>query len=83
MRTTIILEDALAERFRETARSRGQSLSAFLAEAGRAALSEKTAEVQPFKLITRGGRGPREGIDLDRTGALLMAEDEAQYASKD
>ena len=79
MRTSIILEDELAERFRETAKRRGQSLSAFLAEAGKAALSEKPAEGEAFHLLTCGGRGVQPGMDLDKTGELLAAEDETHY----
>lgn len=81
MRTSIILPDDLAERLRETARRRGQSLSAFLAEAGKAALSEKATAEEPFQLLTCGGRGLMPGVDLDQTQSLLAAEDEAQYGS--
>jgi hypothetical protein len=79
MRTTILLDDELGRRLRETARKRGQSLSAFLAEAGRAALDAGTTDEEPFELITRGGRGVLPGVDLDRTGDLLAAEDESCY----
>lgn len=47
-RTTIWLDDDLVLRFRETAHSRGQSLSAFLAEAGRTALGAKKTMAPPF-----------------------------------
>lgn len=80
MRTTILLDDELAARLRKAARDRGQSLSAFLAEAGRAALRAPTRRgEEPFELIVQGGSGVRAGINLDRTGALLAAEDEAQF----
>jgi len=82
MRTSIILDDHLAERFRETAKRRGQSLSAFLAEAGKAALSEKSAPEEAFHLLTFGGRGVQPGVDLDKTGELLATEDEAQYGGR-
>lgn len=82
MRTSIILDDDLAKRLRETAKRRGQSLSAFLAEAGQAALSEKADLEEPFHLITCGGRGLQPGVELDKTGELLAAEDEAQYGSR-
>lgn len=79
MRTTILLEDDLAHRFRETARRKGMSLSAFLAEAGRAALEEKTAPGGRFRLITESGTGVHAGVNLDQTGALLAAEDEGRF----
>ena len=80
MRTTILLDDELAEQLRAKARSRGQSLSAFLAEAGRAALqADKPAEAQPFELIRYGETGTYPGINLDRTSDLLAAEDEGIY----
>ena len=77
MRTSIILDDELAEQFRAKARERGQSLSAFLAEAGRAALkAEVQSEEEPFELITYGKGGAYPGTNLDRTNELLVAEDE-------
>lgn len=79
MRTTILLEDALARRFKETAQKRGQSLSAFLVEAGRAALDKEEMPPPPFKLITRGGKGVYPDIDLDKPGELLAADDEEIY----
>ena len=75
MRTTIILDDELAERFREYSRGRSQSLSAFLAEAGRAALRAEATQVKlPFELLTYG-MGPR--INLDQPNALIAEADEA------
>lgn len=81
MRTTIILDDHLGERLRQEAHRRNQSFSAFLAEAGRNALAEKEGVVleTPFQLITYGKRGVQPGVDLDKTGALLVAEDEEAY----
>jgi len=80
MRTTILLDDELAEAFRQKARANGQSLSAFLAEAGRAALKSPPATAPtPFQLVTYGQSGPRSGINLDRTSDLLAAEDQATY----
>lgn len=81
MRTTIILDDHLGERLRQEARKRKQSFSAFLAEAGRQALGEsvKNAPEEPFNLITYGKDGVVSGVDLDKTGALLAAEDEEAY----
>ena len=80
MRTSILLDDELAERFRECSRNRGQSMSAFLAEAGRAALRAEQSEGQPpFELVTYGSEGSQAGVNLDQPSALLAAEDEARY----
>ncbi len=77
MRTSIILDDELAKNLRNAAKERGLSLSAFLAEAGRAALKAASSmEEEPFELIVAGGRGIQRGIDLDKTSRLLAAEDE-------
>ena len=81
MRTTILLDDRLGERLRAQARKEGKSFSAFLADAGRKALeSHEEGETEPFQLITFRGQGPLDGIDLDRTNDLLVAEDHAAYA---
>ncbi len=80
MRTTILLDDKLAEKFRETARQRGQSLSAFLVEAGRAALGNKSTTGEPFNLITYGSKGPQPNINLDKTNEIITQEDITNHA---
>jgi hypothetical protein len=80
MRTTILLDDQLGEQLRERARLEGKSFSAFLSEAGRRALRvDDEQKGAPFQLITFGGDGQLQGIDLDRTNELLVAEDVAIY----
>lgn len=80
MRTSIILDDELGDSLREFSKSRGQSLSAFLAEAGRAAMGAETGtNASPFELITFGEGGTHAGVNLDRSSDLLAAEDTAQY----
>jgi hypothetical protein len=70
----------LGERLRARARKEGKSFSAFLADAGRKALdSHEERDAERFQLITVGGEGPLEGVDLDRTNELLVAEDHAAY----
>jgi plasmid stability protein len=82
MRTTILLDDELAESFRAKARANHQSLSAFLAEAGRAALkSESSPSEIPFDLFTYGKSGVQAGVNLDRTNELLAGDDEESYGS--
>ena len=80
MRTSIILDDELAQQFRSKAREKGQSLSAFLADAGRVALkADLPQKVKPFKLITYGKGGVYPGVDLNKTSALLVSDDERIY----
>ncbi len=73
-----MLDDHLCDLMRRAARERGQSLSAFLSEAGRLHLAERGV-VKPFSLLTQGGSGVREGVELDRVGGLVAAEDEGAY----
>lgn len=81
MRTSILIDDELGERFRRAAQARNQSLSRFLAEAGRAALkAEHAGEPTDFELVTFRGSGLVDGIDLDRSSELIAAEDELRYA---
>ncbi len=80
MRTSIILDDQLGQQLRDAAKAEGKSLSAFLAEAGRAKLGQPDrSELPSFELITFGEGGAQSGIDLDKTGELIAAEDEAEY----
>ena len=80
MRTSIILDDELAIQLRAKAQEKGQSLSAFLADAGRAALkAEIQTEEEPFELVTYGEGGVMPGVNLDKISELLAAEDEGKY----
>ena len=84
MRTTISLDDQLARLVKEKAGAEGLSLSAFIARALRDVLTraEDEPEAPPFRLVTVGkGEAPPE-VDLDRTSALLAAEDEARYGPR-
>ncbi len=85
MRTTIFLPDELGERARRRARREGLSLSALVARTLTRELTQTTSRGQtpPFRLVTVGGRGPARGVDLDRTSALLVAEDELVYGPDD
>ena len=80
MRTTILLDDELAESFRRRAREKKQSLSAFLAEAGREALKSKVStDDVSFNLVTFGTQGVQAGVNLDRTGEWIASEDERTF----
>ncbi|HEX2657072.1 MAG TPA: DUF2191 domain-containing protein [Polyangia bacterium] len=82
MRTTLVLDDALLSKIRKIAAEKGETLTAVTEELLRAGLAVRSAakkEERPALPIFRGGTGIAPGIDLDRTGALLAAEDEEAY----
>jgi len=82
VRTTIFLDDHLAKQFKAAARQRGLSLSAFLAEAGRASLNRKPLPARRFKLITFAGDGLVTDQDLNQTSRLLTLDDIAVFKAK-
>jgi hypothetical protein len=85
MRTSISLPDDLGDRARRQARREGLSLSALVARALSRLLSEPAAaprEAPPFRLVVVEGTGPAPGVDLDRTSALLVAEDELTWGRR-
>jgi hypothetical protein len=84
MRTTISLDDRLAEQVKRRAAEKGLSVSAFVAGvlSDRLMQREPAAEAPPFRLITVGGPGVQPGIDLDRPRELEVAEDRERYSGK-
>jgi hypothetical protein len=83
MRTTISLDDRLAERVRRKAAEEGLTVSAFIAKTLDDALKRKPVPpARPFRLITVTGEGVRPGIDLDRARTLDIEEDEDRYAAR-
>lgn len=81
MRTTISLDDRLADAIRARAAEKGESVSAFIARTLDDALKRpEPTEERPFRLVTVGGEGVREGVDLDRPRELEVAEDEATWS---
>jgi len=79
MRTSISLDDCLAERVRRRARAEGLSVSAWIARALDDRLKQLEEKPPPFRLVTVGGEGVRAGVDLDRPRELLVAEDVSRY----
>lgn len=81
MRTTVDIPEALLERTRSVARSRGTTLSEVVVDALRAALSRQTEtpSAQPFRLVTFRGCSAWPELDFDRSSELLTGEDEARY----
>lgn len=83
MRTSISLDDRLAERVRRRARAEGLSVSAWIARALDDRLKQREEKpTPPFRLVTVGGEGLRADVDLDRPRELLVAEDEARYGGR-
>lgn len=81
MRTTISLDDRLAEAVRAKAAEKGESVSAFIARTLDDALKRpEPKEERPFRLVTVRGEGVRGGVDLDRPRELEVAEDEAIWS---
>jgi len=84
MRTTITIDDALLELARRQARARRTTLGRVVEDALRVALAKPVAEQEPppFELVTFRGDGVHEGIDLDRSSALIADEDVARYSKR-
>lgn len=85
MRTTISLDDRLAEKVRARAAAQGKSVSAFIAGLLDDALKKPAppAERPPFRLVTVGGEGVASGIDLDRPRTLETMDDEASWSVRE
>lgn len=76
MRTTITLDDRLAEQTRRRAQELGMSVSAFIASVLSDALKHTPeSPKKPFRLVAVGGTGVAEGVDLDRVRTLETDED--------
>ena len=73
MRTTIHLDDQLLARVREVAAKTGRTMTAVIEDALRQSLALKKPRTrrEPVRLTTVGGKGPRPGVDLDDSAALL------------
>lgn len=80
MRTTISLDERLAEDVRRRAAEQGMSVSAFIAKILDDNLKRQEPEPQrPFRLVTVGGNGVSKGIDLDKRRLLASQEDELAW----
>ncbi|MBK8251746.1 MAG: hypothetical protein IPK82_03650 [Polyangiaceae bacterium] len=76
MRITITIDNGLFEAAKQRASEKGATLSAFIQDAVRAALTRGTQGKRKhrFKLITFRGDGPLPCVDLDRTSTLLETD---------
>jgi Ribbon-helix-helix protein, copG family len=82
MRTTVSISDSLLENAKGRAEERGITLSELVEDALRAHLAERKTRSRPFRLHTVRGRLVNPNLDLDRTSALLVSEDEAVYGER-
>lgn len=83
MRTTISLDDRLAEEVQRRAAARGQSVSSFIASILDDTLKRhEPEEERSFRLITVGDEGVFEGINLDHPRRLEIEEDERSWRAK-
>jgi hypothetical protein len=83
VRTTVDIADPLLNHAKRQAEKRGVTLSVVVEDALRAHLTSKAKkDPGPFKLITVKGRLARPDIDINRTSALIVEDDEAQYGPR-
>ena len=78
-----LASEPLLENAKQYAAERGITLSALLAAALRHLLARSPASsAPPFHLHSLRGRLVNPNFDLDRTSALVVAEDEAAFRSE-
>ena len=82
MRTTVNISDPLLRAARRRAAERGITLGEFLEDAVRMQIAQKVTAAAPFRLHTVSGKPVNPHIDLDRTSALEMLEEEARFVRK-
>jgi hypothetical protein len=83
VRTTISIPDPLLKNAKRLAAARGVTLSTVIEDALRDHLTEVAAPPgSPFRLHTVRGRLVNPGLDLDRTSALVSADDELDYLNR-
>ena len=83
VRTTISLPEPLIENAKEYAAERGITLSVLVEDALRCLLAQNPAPSTPaFRLHTVRGRLVNPNLDLDRTSALVVMEDDAKFGGK-
>lgn len=82
MRTTIRIDDDLLAEAKKVAAASRRTLTQVIEDALRESLARRpSGESQHMRLTTVGGRGPRAGVDLDDSAALLevMERERAPY----
>jgi hypothetical protein len=83
MRTTVSLPEPLLENAKRRAAERGITLSALVEDAVRDHLAAaQSPPPPPFRLHTVSGKLVNPRLDLDRTSALTILDDESQYSDR-
>jgi len=83
MRTTVNIPEPLLHNARKRAAARGVTLSEVVEDALRIDLAQDRIEPEGrFRLHTVRGRLVQPDLDLDRTSAMLTADDEAVFGGK-
>jgi hypothetical protein len=83
VRTTISISDPLLKNAKRRAAQRGVPLSTLIEDALRSHLTEAPpAPGPPFRIHTVRGKLVDPSLDLDRTSALVSADDEADYRKR-
>jgi hypothetical protein len=80
MRTTITLDDRLLERLKKRAAESGTSVSGLIERAVRLLLQPSAGQRQGrFDLVTFGEGGRFTTLNVDKTAALLEADDVERF----
>jgi hypothetical protein len=80
MRTTITLDDGLLERLKKRAAESGTSVSGLIERAVRLLLQASAPQRRGrFDLVTFGGGGQFTTLNIDKTAALLEADDVERF----
>jgi hypothetical protein len=83
VRTTISLPEPLLKNAKRQAAQRGVPLSTVIEDALRSHLTEAPPVAgPPFRLPTFRGKLVNPELDLDRTSALVTADDESEYRGR-
>jgi hypothetical protein len=82
MRVTITLSREKYAELRAAARREGIRTSEWMRRAVERALDSPAPDsVPPFRLVTVGGEGPVAGVNLDKCGEAVVADDEKSWAN--
>jgi hypothetical protein len=80
MRTTITLDDGLLERLKKRAAESGSSVSGLIERAVRLLLQASAPQRRDrFDLVTFGEGGQFTTLNIDKTAALLEADDVERF----
>jgi predicted transcriptional regulator len=84
MRTTITLDDQLLAQLKRRASESGTSVSKLIEHAVRLFVRapRPAATAEPFEFVTFGAGGRFSRQNIDKTSALLEAEDLERFASR-